>query len=498
MMKFRLSIQAFCLAALLGGAACVSVPDAADMADLRASAAAERVDALEARVPFENRADCLTGPLSLDDAISRALAMNLGLRQQVLNRDIAAGRITSAWQHALPGLSAAAGYTRLDDDLSTTADDGTTTRGRFLDQYSASLTFTQPLFSARVGTALRAARLYRELTEASIRDAEEEVRYNVVRAYYQARLSAHLLEVKEKSLETATRQATETEARRRQGMASHYDLLRATVEVSNCKAMVLQAREALDLANTTLFRLIGASPDSAVDLVDPLPFVPETIAFNDALRTALARRADLVAADYSVRLQREAVDNVRADYYPSVSAFFRESLANPDPHDSRSDDWGDEWQAGLQASWTLFDGLARRGALRQEQAQLAQRELALRDTEEAVVSEIRQLVLNLATAEEFALSQSQNLETAQEALRLVEVGLREGQNTQVEVMDARQALTTASANYWQSIYDHALSRLALLRAMGTLSDAPPPSSPVLSSFASQESRPSQESQEPIP
>jgi outer membrane protein TolC len=96
-----------------------------------------------------------------------------------------------------------------------------------------------------------------------------------------------------------------------------------------------------------------------------------------------------------------------------------------------------------------------------------------------VVSEIRQLVLSLETAEEFAESQSRNLETAKEALRLVEVGLREGENSQVEVMDARQALTTASANYYQSIFDHALVRLRLQRAMGTLSDGPLPDKPVL-------------------
>ncbi|MBR6023320.1 MAG: TolC family protein [Kiritimatiellae bacterium] len=471
----------FPILALLGAAACVSTPDADELRDIRAASAADRVAALESRTPFEGRADFLEGPLSLADALSRALAMNLSLKQETLERDIASGRIQASWQNALPRLSASAAYTRLDDDLSTVADDGTVTRGRFLDQSSASLTLTQPLFSARLGAAVRAARLYREWAEASIRGAEETVRYNVVRAYYQARLSAHLLEVKEKALETATRQSTETSARRRQGMASHYDTLRATVEVSNCKAQVLQARESLDLANTTLFRLIGASPDSRVDLVDPLPFVPETIAFDDAVRAALANRADLAVADLAARMQRESVANARADYYPDLSAYAKTTLASPDPHDSRSDDWGDEWQAGLQASWTLFDGLARRGALAQERAKLAQLELALQDAEETVVSEIRQLVLTLATTEEFALSQSQNLETAQEALRLVEVGLREGQNTQVEVMDARQALTTASANYYQSIYDHAMARLSLLRAMGSLRDAPAPSQPILSS-----------------
>jgi len=466
--------------ALLPLAACVSVPDADDMAALRADAAAARVSALQQRVPFHDRAECLSGPLSLDDAIARALAMNLGLQREILGRDLAAGRITAAWQNALPSLDASASYTRLDDDLSSTASDGSVSSGRFLDQSSASLTLSQPLFSARVGTALRAARLYREWTEASIRNASDAVRFDVIRAYCQARLSAHLLEVKETALETADRQLSETQSRRRQGMASHYDELRATVEVSNCKAQVLQARDALDLAYTSLFRLVGASPESRVDLVDPLPFVPESIPLPDAVRTALAHRADLAAADYAVRLQREAVANARADYYPTLSAFARETLANPDPHDSSSDDWGDEWQVGLQASWTLFDGLARRGALRQQQAQLAQLELDLRDAEETVVSEIRQLVLSLATAEEFALSQSRNLETAREALRLVEVGLREGQNSQVEVMDARQALTTASANYYQSIFDHAIARISLLRAMGTLSSAPPPSRPLLS------------------
>ena len=95
------------------------------------------------------------------------------------------------------------------------------------------------------------------------------------------------------------------------------------------------------------------------------------------------------------------------------------------------------------------------------------------------MSEIRQGVLSLKTAEEFAHSQSQNLETAQEALRLVEAGLKEGQNTPVEVMDARQALTKASANYYQSIFTHAMARVALQQAMGLMSPDVLPDAPVL-------------------
>ena len=266
---------------------------------------------------------------------------------------------------------------------------------------------------------------------------------------------------------------------RREGMASNYDELRAQVEVSNFRAQVLKARNEKDVANTTLFRLIGASPESDVKLTDSIPLVIEKISFDDALRIALERRADLAEAEYAVRLQRESVANVKSRYWPEISGYVSQEWANPDPHESSRDEWGDEWQAGVQANLPLFDGLDRRGELAQAQARLKQQEIALRDTEEKVISQIRQLVLSLKTAEEFANSQSRNLDTAKEALRLVETGLKEGQNTPVEVMDARQALTTASANYYQSLFDHAIARVSLQKAMGLLSSGALPGTKVL-------------------
>ena len=480
-MKLMSSVWFSLAALLLAGAACVSVPDADEMAEIRASAADARIQAIDGFQPLDGRSDFLQGPLSLEDAIARAIALNLPLRQKYLERDIAAGKILSAAHNALPSLDASASYTRLDDDLSYTDDLGVVHRGRFLDRYAATLRLAQPLFNGRVGAALRAARLYSRWAEASIEDAAVAVRADVIRTYFNAVLSERLLDVQLASLATAERQLSEVRARRKQGMASNYDELRATVEVSNFQAQCLQARNDRDLAYTALYRLLGSSPESKVQLTDPLPLVHESVDFERALRTALANRADLAVAEYALRMQQEALSAALASYWPDVSLVASQSWANPDPHDSSRDVWGDEWQAGVQLSWTLFDGLARRGEIRQARAALEKTRLALVDAEEAVVSEVRQRVLSLQNAAEFAQSQSKNLETAKEALRLVEVGLREGQNSPVEVMDARQALTTASANYYRSIFDHAVARVLLQQAMGLLRDgAPLPDAPVLS------------------
>lgn len=463
--------------ALALGAGCVHVPDTGDMRQLRAQRSAARLQELSARTATEE-SEYLEGDLRLGEAIAKALARNLPLRRERLEREIARGRIRQSYAEVLPELDLTGSYLRRDEEMGALRD-GEYTTTRFQDQYRAGLKLSQPLLNGKIGPAMRSSRLYRMRAEEGIRQAEEDVRYEVVAAYYHAVLSDHLLGVNVSALETAERQLADTRARRRQGMASNYDELRAEVEVSNFRAQVLQARNNKDVAYTTLFRLIGASPGSAVRLVDSIPLVPEDIAFDAALRTALERRADLAAAEYAVQLQRENVTAIRSRYFPELSGYLSQEWANPDPHDSSRDEWGDEWQAGLELRLSVFDGMDRAGELIQERARLRQYEIALRDAEEQVISEIRQLVLSLKTAEEFANSQSRNLETAKEAVRLVETGMREGQNTPVEVMDARQALTTASANYYRSLFDHAVTRVALQQAMGLLSDGHLPDAAVL-------------------
>jgi outer membrane protein TolC len=461
------------VAAAFLAAGCLHVPDRAEMASLRADAAAERLHLRETAAPGSGEAP-FSGDLTLRQAVDMALERNLAYRKQLLSRDIARGRALAAREEVLPTLSASGGWTHFDEELRN--DSGSVTR--YQDQYAAAATLSQPLFNARAATAARAASLYGEWVELAIRQTEEQLRFDVGRAYYAAVLSESLLAVQSNSLATAESQLSDVRARRRQGMAGNYDELRAEVEVANFSAQVLSAREARIEAYTALCRLLQLPPDSDLHLTDPIPLVNETIDFAPAVLCALSRRSDLAAADYQVRLQHEAAESVLAAYFPTISAFFSEEAADPAPKGG-GDNWGDQWKAGLNASWTLFDGFARRGELLQARAQERQLALALRDAEEAAESEIRQMILTLRTAEEFAKSQSKNLETAKEALRLVQTGLREGQNTPVEVMDAREALSIAAANYYRSIYDHAIARMHLQKAMGLIAEGPLPDEPVL-------------------
>jgi outer membrane protein TolC len=177
----------------------------------------------------------------------------------------------------------------------------------------------------------------------------------------------------------------------------------------------------------------------------------------------------LYSREYQIRQQREQLQIARSRYLPTVGAFFNYTWANPNPHAfEAASDWGSQWMTGLQGAWPIFDGFQREGTIMQQKARLRQTQIGLVDAEETAVFELTQAILSMENAEEFVQSQRLNLTRATEGLRLADVGYQQGINTQVEVVDAQSALTTARVNYYQAIYQHVVAKLAVERAMGTI------------------------------
>ena len=65
-------------------------------------------------------------------------------------------------------------------------------------------------------------------------------------------------------------------------------------------------------------------------------------------------------------------------------------------------------------------------------------------------------------------AQIKNIDLAKEALRIIEAGSSRGRNTQVEVLDARAALTKATGMYYKAVHAHGMARLGLLSATGAI------------------------------
>jgi len=411
----------------------------------------------------------LEGKLSLHDALKTALSYNKGLWMVLQEKAAAEGILVEARGTALPSLSLSAGYTRLDKlgwafSPVTIGDKN---------NWFSQLDFTQPLFQGgAVPAAVRGAELSRFLSDEKVRHAIQDTVAVVARAYYDLLLAKRLYEVQEEALKFAQANLKDVEARQEQGLAIRYDRLRAELEVSSVQADLIRQRSEKTRARTGLFRAMGVSQSSHVELSDSLTYRPMKPDYEEAVRTAFDNRPALYQAELDSRLQREVVRGLKADYWPDLETWAWFRWAKPDPHDVAHIEWNQQWQAGLRFSWDLFDGWRRTGRLMQQRAVVRRADIRLSDTEQQVLQEVKNAILDLRDADELVQSQQLNLTRANEALRLVQVGAREGVNTELEVLDARSALTRVRGLYYQALHAHAVARLAYRRAVGLL--GPPP------------------------
>ncbi|HEV8363304.1 MAG TPA: TolC family protein, partial [Gemmatimonadaceae bacterium] len=209
-------------------------------------------------------------------------------------------------------------------------------------------------------------------------------------------------------------------------------------------------------------------------------------------------RATLRAAQFAVDARREGVRIARAEFMPTVNAFFRTgflalpaspgiptrwgitSPANCTAADSalrrfncQNNGWYPDRSLGVQVSWPLFDGLRAKGNVDLAQAQERVARTQLEQERENVAVEQARASAEFARAEGTYEAQRQNAEEAEEAFRIASLRFERGLGTQLEVTDAQLALLTARSNAARGTVDYYLAAAELARARGAAVPLPP-------------------------
>jgi len=414
----------------------------------------------------------ISGKLNIADCTKLALVNNKVLQRVIQEREIARGERLKSYSAILPQVGLTGDYTRLDGVTSFEIDTPTgkeTIRFGDEDTYSAVLTVTQPIYAGgSIPARINAAKLMSLLTDETVRAAVQDMIYAAEHAYYDVLLSQHLLQITTDAVRSAQAHLENVKKRQRGGVASDFDVLRAEVELSNFQAEFIQNKNAISVSKASLIKIMGVSQDSDFVLSDELLYVPSNITMEQAVEAAYRNRPDLLGREFDIKMQKELLKVARSQYFPMVSGYYSNTWAKPDPHNMMEIEWGHAWQGGITASVPIFDGFLRDGEIVAQKARLKQGQIDLINSEETALFELTKAQLGIENTAEFIESQRLNLTRAEEGLRLAEVGYREGANTQVEMIDAQSALTTARANHYQAIYSHIIAKLDFQKAMGTL------------------------------
>lgn len=403
--------------------------------------------------------------LTLGEAISRALEHNLGLLTADQGRERAEGARWVSLSALLPNLNGRIAESRQVVNLDAFGfplPAGIPSLVGPFNVFDARLTLQQSIFDLKTLNEARADRHRVAAAGYAYRSARDLVVLAAGDSYLRALEAAARSESAQARRRTAEALLSQTTDMKAAGLVAGIDLLRAQLEVSTARQRATAAAADAEKRKLQLARTIGLPPGQAFTIVDDLPTIARpTMTLDEALQRAQTSRSDYQAALERVRAAEAARAAALGESLPSVklNADFGEigkTLASA--HTSYS-------IAGA-VNVPIFQGRRSHGRLLEADADLRARKAEADDLRAAIDFEVRESFLDLKAATEQLGVATAARDLAAQQLTQARDRFAAGLASNIEVVQAQEAVSLASEQYITALYGSGSANAALARDLG--------------------------------
>jgi outer membrane protein TolC len=319
----------------------------------------------------------------------------------------------------------------------------------------ATVRLAQPLFEPRILDAYRISRSVRDATAAERDAARRQLAADIQTAYLQFARATRAAELYEATVPLLDEALRVSERLLSVGKVTPDNVLRARAERSSVVQQRDAAHQLADAARQQL-NFLAARPiaaplalfaDSALGFAER--FVTAANVDNAQLQ-AQGRREELRQLDRSADALSGQRRLAQAAFLPSVSVAVDYGFQGNTLRVGRNTDFT---VASLVFSWNMFNGGQDRA--RVQQAQLEREQVLARraDASRGITLQVRVAHDAAAVAQTAIGTATDRLTAASRTFELVQRRYSEGMASQLELLDARTALTSAQLNRLITTYD---------------------------------------------
>jgi len=331
--------------------------------------------------------------------------------------------------------------------------------GNFLElgsdnSYQASINATLPLLAIPLYRNLALCNMDILLAQETKRNTRLKLRADLRITFANCLLTHLARRVVEQNLATAEATLSNIINLTTRGLSSQYDLLRAQVQVSNIKPLVIQAKQNETVALASLRTLIGL-PDSVHILLDNS--LEELIASTTPHPTnkhPFTENPDLKL----IKLQEKKLEIqkslIRAMYFPQLAAFGNyQWQAQANDFQFHKYNWVATALIGVQIKIPIFSGLAKLHQEQQIKIGIQRTTLTYSNTEQQLLILQQSLDGQQEALQESILSSRQAMELAEKAINIARTRYNTGTGTLLELTDATAAHMQAALNYYKNLFN---------------------------------------------
>ena len=333
-----------------------------------------------------------------------------------------------------------------------------------LGNFRTAITFRLPVFDQKQsGVRINQAHIGQQQADSQRESVEQQIRFDVLRAYYGVLVAQARKEVADEAVKAAAADVKRTGDLVDAGLVVQSDQLSAEVQLAEFRQQQIQAEGDLVTAQAALNTALGIAIDTPQKVAGQLAEKSfSSGSQTELIKLALDRRPDLARAGLALKSSKEGTHGARAEYLPRLDVFGTYGVSGQNLATGSAD-----YAVGATVTFNLFD--AGRGA-RLNQARAAENIAAAEA--ESLSNQIRFEVVRAyqqyVSARERVTVTARAVDQAKESLRIVQDRYREGLTTITEVLRAETAYVRARMSLLAARYDHYVGYANVLLVTGRL------------------------------
>ena len=327
-------------------------------------------------------------------------------------------------------------------------------------QLDFTATASVPLLVPGAYPAYQAALAQKRAVQANIDVSETQILLGAATGFYGAAGADELVAARKHAIDVYTETVKNAKARLEAGVVNRVEVTRAELALNRARQQLEEAVDMRSRAYRALRNVILLDEQFAVQ---PAYHTVHDASLVQLQRDALTLRPEVRAYTLTIEATDKQTLSGWLRWLPSLGAFGRFAAGN------YSGFSGKQWSfaAGVQADWVLYDGGIRDAARHLAASQKRQSELQLAKFRDTINTDLAQAADELKTKANALQTAEISVLLSKETLSLVRAQHDAGTATQLDLLQAQDALTAAETGVAQAHFDLALGELQLQRLAGT-------------------------------
>ncbi len=309
------------------------------------------------------------------------------------------------------------------------------------EDFSLGAELTQPIYAGgAIVSNVKSAKLQGQAAQAAIDLTVSNVMHGAEMAYWGAVAQKSMYNAVKRYVQIITDLRDVVEIRYNEGKIAKTDLIQTESRLAEAKLQEIESKTYYELALQNLNIMMGRDPYTLIDVEDEISSnleIPGEVSYSNVL----SLRPEIAIAELNVKLQKQQVKRVAADYNPALYAGLSETWGSSSMNVDNKGYWGHALYVKL--SVPIFKWGARYKSMNIERNHLKSSEYELQKQIDAVNRQVAEAwtVMNENVGKiEIA---SQNVTIADENLELNTYSYTEGKLSILDVLSAQTSWIAA-------------------------------------------------------